>query len=117
MPTSPKGVSPLGEIRSPLEDYVLGLSPSTVTPSSTPSNPRHCGGAELHAASSSACCRLPAFLALYEICDISQAPTSSSASLPDSTAAQRAAWSRSVWLANASAKSPIALSKRSLLPR
>ena len=88
MPTSPKGVSPLGEIRSPLEDYVLGLSPSTVTPSSTPSNPRHCGGAELHAASSSACCRLPAFLALYEICDISQAPTSSSASLPDSTAAE-----------------------------
>ena len=54
MPTSPKGVSPLGESVSPLEDYVLGLSPSTVTPTPTPSNPRRCGGAQLHAASSSA---------------------------------------------------------------
>ena len=99
MPTSPKGVSPLGESVSPLEDYVLGLSPSTVTPTPTSSHPRRCGGAQLHGASSSACCRLPAFLALYGICDISQAPTAPSANLPDSTATQRAAWSRSVWLA------------------
>jgi hypothetical protein len=41
---------------------------------------------------------LPAFLALYGVCYIPQAPTSP-AILPDFTAAQRASWSRSVWSA------------------
>ena len=65
----PQGrISPRGDTLSP-RGLCAGSSPSTVTPSSTPSNPRRCGGAELHAASSSASCRLPAFLALYRICD------------------------------------------------
>src|SRR5215208_2914430 len=47
---------------------------------------------------------------------LSQA-SASVASLPDFTAAQRAAWSLSVWSAYSFAKSAIATSKRSLLPR
>jgi hypothetical protein len=47
---------------------------------------------------------------------LSQA-SASVATLPDFTAAQRAAWSLSVWSAYSFAKSAIATSKRSLLPR
>src|SRR5215212_1021189 len=47
---------------------------------------------------------------------LSQA-SASVATLPEFTAAQRAAWSLSVWSAYSFAKSAIATSKRSLLPR
>src|SRR5215204_6158247 len=47
---------------------------------------------------------------------LSQA-SASAATLPDFTAAQRAAWSLSVWSAYSFAKLAIATSKRSLLPR